>query len=483
MTKGSGHKKGNDVRRRQFIKTTATFASVAAVAGSTALGAASTEAKTDSKAERPRPGYDYEVIVIGGGNAGAVAARDCMKHGYKTLLIEAGDRLGGRTFTTDFHGTPIELGGTWVYNNQPFVWSEIERYGLAIEETPGAVPDVMYLRMEDGQRLAFTETQLIEAMSGWELFAGSAREVVPRPYDLLYNRKAVLAADQVNALEHLQGLELTPLQYAFNRGFIELMANNEASAISYAEILRYYALGSAYFPTFMDALARFKLRDGTVNLINHMIEDGAPEVRMMTPVKSVADQGDKVLVTTTAHEELTCEAVISCLPMNVLVDVAFSPPLPTGVIAAGRERHVGQGIKVYIKVEGDIGNVAAVAPGQPLNYAMTYKQAEDYTVLVAFGSSPGNLDGQAMQKALSVLLPGVKMLKHLAYDWNSEPYSKGTWASYRPHWIERYYDQFQKAQGRIFFGSGDHGEGWRGTIDGAIGAGIRAARQVRNHLG
>ena len=466
------------MKRRQLIKSTAALASFAAVTGSVALGAT----KTDAKAGGRRPSNDYDVIVIGGGSAGAAAARDCMKNGYKTLLIEAGDRLGGRTFTADFHGTPIEFGGTWVYNNQPFVWSEIERYGLAIEETPGAVPDVMYLRMADGERLAFTDAELIEAVSGWELFAGSAREVVPRPYELLYNRNAVLAADGISALEYLQGLELTPLQYAFNRGFIELMANNDASAISYAEVLRYYALGSAYFPTFMDALARFQLRDGTVSLINHMIEDGAPEVRLMTPVKSVEDLGTKVLVTTTAREELTCEAVISCLPMNVLIDVASLPPLPAGVIAAGRERHVGQGTKVYIKVEGDVGNVSAIAPGQPLNYVMTYKQAGDYTVLVAFGSSPLTLDSRAVQIALSALLPGASMLDYSAYDWNNGPYSKGTWASYRPHWIEQYYEQFQKTQGRIFFGSGDHGEGWRGTIDGALGAGIRAAQQVRIRL-
>ena len=77
----------------------------------------------------------------------------------------------------------------------------------------------------------------------------------------------------------------------------------------------------------------------------------------------------------------------------------------------------------------------------------------------------------------------VELLESSAYDWNSAPYSKGTWASYRPDWIEKYYAEFQQTQGRIFFGSGDHGEGWRGTIDGAIGAGIRAAQRVKTLLG
>ncbi len=45
------------------------------------------------------------------------------------------------------------------------------------------------------------------------------------------------------------------------------------------------------------------------------------------------------------------------------------------------------------------------------------------------------------------------------------------------------YDAFSSESGRIFFASGDHGEGWRGFIDGAIGSGIRAAQRVNKLLG
>lgn len=470
------------MKRRQFLKNATTL-----TAGATALaGAGLASAESGDRSSCKSPGCDYDVIVVGGGNAGAAAARDSMKNGYKTLLLEARNRLGGRTFTSSLDGVPIELGGTWIYNTQPFVWAEVERYGLDIVETPGAVPDVMHMTLEDGERITLTEEQAIEAVTGWELYAAATRTIIPRPYDILHNEGAALQAEKISALEHLDSLELTALQRAFNRGLIELTANNGAETISYLEVLRFYMLGGGCFPTFMDSLSRFKLEDGTISLINKMIDDGGPEVRLSTPVKSVRDLGDKVVVTTSRGEELTCGAVINCLPMNTLFNIEFNPPLPAGVVAAGKERHPGSGIKLYIKVEGDIGNVSTIAPGRPLNFVMTYKQAVDYTVLVAFGSDPDALDvydDDAVQEALSAQLPGVKVLASMSYDWNNDPYSSGTWATYRPGWIEKYYDQFQKEYGRIYFGSGDHGEGWRGTIDSAIGGGIRAAHKVKTRLG
>jgi NADPH-dependent 2,4-dienoyl-CoA reductase/sulfur reductase-like enzyme len=39
----------------------------------------------------------YDVVVIGGGFAGVTAARDLRRRGYRVLILEARDRLGGRT--------------------------------------------------------------------------------------------------------------------------------------------------------------------------------------------------------------------------------------------------------------------------------------------------------------------------------------------------------------------------------------------------
>ena len=471
-----------NISRRQFVGSAATLA-----AGGLALAGSNLAAATGSgdNASRKTPGADYDVIVIGGGFGGVAAARDSMKNGLRTLLLEASNRLGGRTFSSEFEGVKVELGGVWVHNTQPFVWAEIERYDLELDETPGAVPDVMYITLEDGKRITLTLEQMTEVAAGWEIYTAAAREVVPRPYDILYNSEAALKAEKMSASERLDSLDLTPLQRAFNLGMIETIASNNAKELSYLEVLRLHLLGGGCFPTFMDAVAKMKLKDGTISLVNKMIEDGGPELRMSATVKAVHDLGEKVVVETSRGETLTCGAVISCVPMNTISRIDFKPSLPSGVSEAAKERHPGVGIKLYIKVKGDIGNVSSVAPGQALNFLMTHKQAKNYTILVALGSDPEALDiydDEAVEKALNNHLPGARVLSTMLYDWNNDPNASGTWAMYRPGWIEKYYDQFQKEYGRIFFGSGDHGEGWRGTIDGAIGGGVRAAQKVKKLL-
>ena len=74
----------------------------------------------------------HDVIVIGGGFAGVTAAREVALAGRSALLLEAKDRLGGRTWTADWNGQEIEYGGGWVHWHQPHTWSEITRGGIGV---------------------------------------------------------------------------------------------------------------------------------------------------------------------------------------------------------------------------------------------------------------------------------------------------------------------------------------------------------------
>ena len=58
---------------------------------------------------------EYDVIVVGAGWAGLIAARDISQQtNLSVLLVEARDRIGGRTYTANERGKEFEMGGNWV---------------------------------------------------------------------------------------------------------------------------------------------------------------------------------------------------------------------------------------------------------------------------------------------------------------------------------------------------------------------------------
>lgn len=60
--------------------------------------------------------YNYDVIVIGSGFCGLVAARNlALNRDLRVLLLEARDRIGGRTWTAKAWGEDFEMGGTYVH--------------------------------------------------------------------------------------------------------------------------------------------------------------------------------------------------------------------------------------------------------------------------------------------------------------------------------------------------------------------------------
>jgi len=480
MTAKTAKRKGMD--RRDFLRGAGVLAGSAGVLAATGQVAAENTATSCHT-----PNCDYDVVVIGGGFAGVTAARDSRENGYKTLLLEARNRLGGRTFSSEFEGHQIELGGTWIHWTQPFVWAEKERYDLPVVETPGAVPDRMIMRNR-GKTINLTQEHVHSVVGAFQAFTADARELLPRPYDTRYRWGRVLEADKLSAKDRLDQMQgLTPLQRAVLDSLCAASAHSRVEDWSYAEVIRWTALaGYNDFQLYLDAVARFKLKDGTIALINAMLDDGRPEVRLSAVVQKVEDLGERVRLVLRGGEEIIAGSVICTVPMNVLPGIDFVPALPKQLREAAAEGHTGAGVKLYIKVRGRQGNIYAMGEeGHPVSTLFTYKEAQDHTLMVGFGIDSQAIDfydEEEVQRVLRDYLPTAQVQGCVAYDWLLDPYSKGTYASYKPGWMEKYYDYFQQDSGRILFASGDHGDGWRGFIDGAISAGAKAAVRANTVL-
>lgn len=72
-----------------------------------------------------------EIIVIGAGLAGLAAADHLKTEGYNVIIVEAGDRVGGRVLTRHFpDGTHLEEGAFSFGNKEQPLFDTVTRFGL-----------------------------------------------------------------------------------------------------------------------------------------------------------------------------------------------------------------------------------------------------------------------------------------------------------------------------------------------------------------
>jgi monoamine oxidase len=450
--------------------------------GATAAAAAASALPKPARAAG-KPG-DYDVVILGAGFCGVTAARECAKAGLRTLILEARGRIGGRTFTVPWHGAATDLGGTWVHWTQPYIWAEIQRYGLPLVETTGAVARRLVVRTSDGELREIDAWERAEALGGAIVqYMGASREMFPRPHQP-FDTGLAEKYDAVNAAEPLARIA-DPLLRDIVDGYMATCVANRAREGAWVEMVRWYALAGHDFSDLNDAAARYRFRDGTQALIDAMLADGKPELRLGEAVAAVHQDAQGAVVKTASGEEIAARCVISTLPLNVLADVAWEPALDARKLAASRERHAGACVKFHAVIEGE-QDVACLAPSDhSLNWLFTDHVGQGKTHLIGFGPSADALDlgdPEQVKRAVRSVLPSANVLDATGWIWTADPQARGTWCVLRPGQYGKYLAALQAPAGRVLFASADWANGWRGFMDGAIEQGLAAAREARTRL-
>lgn len=79
------------------------------------------------------PPVQVDVVVVGGGFSGMSSAYALQQAGLNAVVLEAKERLGGRSRSHKLETRPgiVELGATWINNvTQPNVFAFTEEFGL-----------------------------------------------------------------------------------------------------------------------------------------------------------------------------------------------------------------------------------------------------------------------------------------------------------------------------------------------------------------
>ncbi|UZG55104.1 flavin monoamine oxidase family protein [Rhodococcus opacus] len=431
------------------------------------------------------PTTTADVVVIGGGFAGISAARDLSRAGLEVILLEARDRLGGRTWYRDSPlGRPLELGGTFVHWIQPHLWAEMVAHDLELEPSPGV--DEVYWIMGGKVHSDSVEEYSALVSPGMAGLTEGARDAFPMPHQLFPMSESALAADALSVTDRLDQLGLTAEQIEVARSRWALSFNGSPEEGSAAQPLRLAALCGGNWQLVSEANRAYTVAGGTGRLVEAVHEGSTADIRLSTTVTAVKASEHQVKVTTSDGATVTARHVVVTLPLDILNTIEFDPPLSEGKQTAAERGQVSSGVKVWMRAKGRIRPFIAFAPDEyPLTMAGTEYEIGDDTILLGFGPHSDKLDVtdvKAVEAALHQWRPDIELIAVDAHDWTADPLSGETWAMPRPGHLSTEIAELQRPEGRVRLAGSDYAHGWAGYIDGALESGRRAARHLIDEL-
>ena len=442
------------------------------------------------------PEAGAHVAIIGAGFAGLVAARELEAAGVSVAIYEARDRIGGRAWTDERMGMPLEMGATWVHWMQPFVWTEITRYGQGIHPSPD-VSDACWIA--DGHVRTGTEEDLDEQLSALQakIFEGS-REFFPYPHDPLgiledpdvedELRERFRTADTGSVLDGLR-------EAGFNRADIDLAdaywsaAYQGPTATASPLMAKHWASLSDHRSSLLDEQTlRFKLDRGMRGLYEAIAADIRGPINLGSPVQVVEHDERSVGLTLADGTQVSADAAVCTVPIGALKQLRFEPDLAPAQRALAETGSNSVGFKIWVKVAGHRSFLAGAPGDHPISLLRSeyFLPDEDATVMVGFGSDHTRiqLDSvESAQAALDVWGQDFRVLDCGGHDWVADIWSGQTWATLRSGQFCNGWSHFRSSSTRLNFAGADFASGWNGVVvDGAIETGITTAREVMAQL-
>jgi monoamine oxidase len=409
-----------------------------------------------------------DTIVIGGGLAGLVIARELSAVGRTVTLLEARSRLGGRVYFDSFDGTDelVELGGNWFDPHyQPLTAAEIDRYGLELTHgDPGSQQcTVIGGQLLHGMLPVPPEDIVDLERAVWECLAASRRIEYGRPWE-----QQGLEDLDVSWAEYVRGLKLSPAVEEYLLTWTSASDPEQSSALNI--LVLFTTFGHSAWAAYNSM--ELKLAQGTSSLVDAITAEVRAEIHLDTVVSHVEQDANQVVVTTTDGRTFTATNAVLATPVNTWADVTFTPPLSTGKQAVAKQKHVGTGQKIWMQLTGTPeGGLFGWGFGKGINWLLRDRQvAEGGDLYVGF-TGGGHLavdDHEGIRDAVRVFAPEAEVTRTFEHNWNQDPYAKGVWAVFRPGHFTRLHSELSRPEGQLHFAGSDLSFGFQLWIEGAF---------------
>ncbi|MGT2433084.1 flavin monoamine oxidase family protein [Cupriavidus basilensis] len=449
---------------------------------------------------------ETDVIVVGGGFSGLTAARQLHEHGMRVVVLEARDRVGGRTMSGSIAGLTVDLGGMWAGPTQTALIALADEFGIERFAQPLQGKNIVEL----GQRVTRAEG---------EDFLCARSDAARRQYITLLGSIEALAAD-MPAQDHWQWHRaaefdgMTLAQWLDRADALPEVKSDmaiscrallcaEVHQVSFLHFLFYVKSGGSFttLTTATEGAQKWLFKGGVHQIAQHLAASLPPgAVKLGATVHAVTREPGAVRVTS-GLKSYAARALVMALPPTLASRIDYQPPLDARRDGLMQRLCMGSVIKCYLAYDKPFWRQAGLN-GLVLSDTRVFSPIFDVSppdqslgLLCGFidgraaveWSERGTLArrGQFIAEASHWFGDAARSpVDYLDLDWTREPWSRGCYGGYAaPGTWTGYGDALCRNEPPIFWAGTETSPTWYCYIEGAIRAGQRAAQEVKRTIG
>lgn len=439
-----------------------------------------------------------DVAIIGAGFSGLTSGRTLRAANQKSFLIlEARDRVGGRTLNHEIgNGVISEGGGQWIGPGQSEIFKLIADLGVETFDSFHAGKTVFFAKgetftVDEGEGAIMTESPLVEEINALAREVPSASPwTAPKAAE--WDRLSVadwLASKSPSEEDQVNFFLSTTLTYG--------APPEKLGLLHFLTLINSFDSNLKKLESMKGGAQEKRVVGGSWVLCKKMAEDLAGRIRLSTPVRRIVGwDGDEVELHTDDGIVIAHQIIFS-MSQALAGKIEFDPPLPKERAAMHAEwptnARMRKATMVYSRPfwrEAGFNGQVLDIDGPLLWSADNSPPDASVGILTCFireGSLPD--DRKIAERALAETYArafGDEALEPMQYheiDWGSvDEWTVSCVSPYQPGFLTRWGPTMREPMGRIVWSGTDMAELHPSSMDGAIRAGRKAAKQVIDAL-